>query len=115
MVSPSASLGARLPVVVVALLAVAGMHLLGTTAHLCHVGLGIHADGGGHDDGRGHREATGPTCCMAVGCIAIALSAAGMGAAYARRSRSVWPALAAAISSLTTGPEPPVPRALLSI
>src|SRR5688500_14931556 len=106
----------RLMAAVVALLAIVGMHALDTTAHLCHVGSAAHGDGEAHHDGHADPDGRGhASCAVAVGCVAIVLAATAVGAGCRRRDRSAWPNLVAAVTSFTRGPEPPVPRALLSI
>jgi hypothetical protein len=100
---------------VLLLLAVLGMHALDTNTHVCHTASAVEAGGGEHHDGHGHREGSGHASCVAIGCVAIVLVAVGFAAAYRRRPRSVWPPLVAAVTSVLGGPEPPVPRALLSV
>lgn len=99
-----------------AFLAIVGMHVLDTTAHLCHGAGATHGDGAVHHDG--HDDHRGPAhagCAVTVGCVAIVLVASAIGAGHRPRAGSVRPHLVAAVISFTRGPEPPVPRALLSI
>jgi hypothetical protein len=116
MVPGSGTKRLRLLAAVVALLAIAGMHVLDTNAHSCHI-ASAQADGGHHEEGHhgheGHHGA-GSTTCVAVGCVAIVLAATAI-VAYGRRPRGVWAPLVAAVTSIARGPEPPVPRHLLSV
>ena len=116
MVPGPASFRSHAVVAVLALLALVGMHVLDMNVHTCH-SSSAHAaeDGGHHEDGHEHHKGSGAASCVVVGCVAIVLSGVVAAATHRRRPRSVWPALVAAISSVTRGPEPPVPRILLTV
>jgi hypothetical protein len=105
----------QLVAAVLALLAIVGMHVLDTNAHVCHAASALEAGGGEHHDSHGHHEGSGHASCAVIGCVAIVLAAVGFVAAHRRRPQSVWPPLVAAVASMVRGPEPPVPRALLSV
>jgi hypothetical protein len=100
---------------VLALLAVVGMHVTETDAHACHLGSAAHPDGREVGDGHGRHEGSGPTSCTAIACVAIVLAVLGVAAGNRRRPRSVRPPLVTVVTAALRGPEPPVPRALLSI